>query len=128
MILSLTYDCCKVMVDAVNAQKCKTFPDRASDIQSFCYGSLSVMGVLGTLSAGYLISVVGPKVVLGFVTITSIAVLIPSSLNWLGEGTTQYIFQRNNEGKKIPIEDFQNGSFNDPEESFSGTNCFSCRN
>lgn len=85
--------CPEVMIDAVVAERSKRYPNFASPLQSFNYGILAFCGIFGTFSSGYLIDAIGPKALLGIVTVTSLSVFLPSLFSYLGEGKKTYVYE-----------------------------------
>lgn len=85
--------CPEVMIDAVVAERSKRYPTFASPLQSYNYGILAFCGIFGTFSSGYLIDSIGPKALLGVVTVTSLSVFLPSLFSYLGEGKKTYIYE-----------------------------------
>jgi hypothetical protein len=74
-----------VMIDAVIAEKCKYYPRFASDLQSLCWGAMSLFSVVGFGTSGIMIQYLGSRTTFGILTFTSGAVLIGGFLNWLGD-------------------------------------------
>ena len=82
----------EVIIDAVNAERSKRYPEFASDLQTFSYGTLAIAGV-GCLCSGFMVSYIGPSIMLGVISITSLSVFIPSAMGFLGEGKRSYLYQ-----------------------------------
>ncbi|KAJ8606091.1 hypothetical protein CTAYLR_005189 [Chrysophaeum taylorii] len=76
-----------VMVDATTAEKAKSHPALAADVQSLCWGSLYSCSFLAYFCVGWLLEKVGPRNVFGLFSLTSLAALVPASFGWLGENT-----------------------------------------
>lgn len=74
-----------VMIDAVVAEKCKMYPKFASDLQSLCWGSFAVFSIIGFGTSGLMIQYCGPQLTFGILVFTSLLVLIPALLGFLGE-------------------------------------------
>lgn len=74
-----------VMLDASVAEKCRENPEFGSDLQSLCWGSFGVFKILSLLVAPWVYETYGARALFGITSFTSIAVLIPSWLGWLGE-------------------------------------------
>eukprot|EP00516_Mucochytrium_quahogii_P007591 CAMPEP_0203751108 /NCGR_PEP_ID=MMETSP0098-20131031/5233_1 /ASSEMBLY_ACC=CAM_ASM_000208 /TAXON_ID=96639 /ORGANISM=" , Strain NY0313808BC1" /LENGTH=595 /DNA_ID=CAMNT_0050640683 /DNA_START=334 /DNA_END=2121 /DNA_ORIENTATION=- len=77
-----------VMIDASVAERCRTHPHLASDLQTLCWASFGI----GKLLAAVTWSEVyewggdrGPRILFGLTMVTSAAVLVPSLLGWLLE-------------------------------------------
>ena len=83
----------EVVIDAVNAERSKRYPEFASDLQSFSYGTLAITGALGCLCSGFMVYYIGPTVMFGIISITSFSVFIPSVIGFLGEGRRSYLYQ-----------------------------------
>ena len=74
-----------VMIDASVAEKCRTHPEYASDLQTLCWGSMSAGAVLSSITAGILYENIGSRGLFLLTSTTSVVLLAPSSFNWLQE-------------------------------------------
>ena len=74
-----------VMIDATVAERAKTHPARAADLQALCWGSLGAMQIPAAISKGYLLEGFGVHVLFGLAVLTALCVAIPPMLGWLGE-------------------------------------------
>ena len=76
-----------VMVDGATAERCRTHPKLAADLQSLSWGSLYATSLLANVAMGYLVQpdVLGARGCFGLMTLTSLAVLLPAAAGWLGE-------------------------------------------
>jgi hypothetical protein len=74
-----------VMIDAVVAEKCKMHPAFASDLQSLCWGSMALFSALGYATSGLLIRSIGPVGTFLLLSLSSLLVLLPAVLGFLGE-------------------------------------------
>ena len=83
----------EVIIDAVNAERSKRYPQFASDLQSLSYGTLAIAGIIGCLCSGFMVYYIGPAVMFGVISITSFSVFIPSVLGYLGEGRRTYLYR-----------------------------------
>mmetsp|Transcript_9633 Transcript_9633/g.39271 ORF Transcript_9633/g.39271 Transcript_9633/m.39271 type:complete len:721 (-) Transcript_9633:977-3139(-) len=97
-----------VMVDASAAERAKTHPHLTADIQSLCWGALHIFNFFATASVGYLLKPIGPRGIFGLLAFTSLAMLVPASLGWLGERRQQreaaYARAALTEGENVPTE------------------------
>ncbi len=84
--------CPDVMSDAVVAEKSKLFPAYASDLQAFNNYLFAIFAIIGTLSAGFLIDDAGSRLVFGLITITSVLVFVPSTMNYLDDKQKLYAY------------------------------------
>lgn len=87
--------CPDVMSDAVVAEKSKLFPNYASDLQAFNNYVFAIFAVIGTISAGFLIEDEGSRLVFGLISITSILVFLPSTMNYLDDKQKIYKYVDN---------------------------------
>ena len=74
-----------VMIDATVAERAKTHPARAADLQALCWGSLGALQIPAAISKGYLLEGFGVHVLFGLAVLTATCVTIPPMLGWLGE-------------------------------------------
>ena len=81
-----------VMVDAVVAEHSRNLPFLASSLQALCVGSLSLCGVISTLSSGWLLHVLGVQFAFLVLTLTSATIILPACLGWLGERPVRHIY------------------------------------
>lgn len=79
-----------VMIDGVIAEKVKSHPKFATDLQSLCWGAQSLFAIVGHLSSGIAVKDLGSRVVFGGLVFTGLAITVPASLNWLGESRNKY--------------------------------------
>ena len=97
----------QVMVDAANAEKSKTYPEYASDLQAFPYGAFSILAIIGYLTSGFLILAMGSEKLFLLITITSIPLAYAAFKLYLGEGTTTYVYNdtRQSTDPKVSLDD-----------------------
>jgi folate/biopterin transporter len=76
-----------VMIDASVAERSKTHPRLASDLQTLCWVSFGIGKILSAASSGWLYDApaVGSRGLFGLTALTSLVVLVPARLGWLGE-------------------------------------------
>ena len=74
-----------VMIDGVIAEKVKSHPKFATDLQSLCWGSQSLFAIAGHLSSGVAVKQFGSRAIFGGLVIAALAITLPAVLNWLGE-------------------------------------------
>lgn len=74
-----------VVIDASVAERARTHPQLAVDLQSLCWGSLGVGGFVAAASVGHLVESIGPRGVYSLTLITAVAVALPAALGWLPE-------------------------------------------
>mmetsp|Transcript_118 Transcript_118/g.430 ORF Transcript_118/g.430 Transcript_118/m.430 type:complete len:270 (-) Transcript_118:6-815(-) len=77
-----------VMIDASAAERAKTHPELASDVQTLMHGSLHFLAFFGEIAVGFLVSpkVIGSRgVFLVFAFTGLLGVFVPAALGWLGE-------------------------------------------
>jgi len=77
-----------VMIDASAAERARTHPLLAADVQALCWGSLNALAFFGELAVGFLVDpeVLGSRGVFGvFASTASLGTLLPASFGWLGE-------------------------------------------
>jgi hypothetical protein len=89
----------QVMFDAANAVKSQTYPEHASELQSFPYGAFSLFAIFGYLSSGWLILAIGPVKLFLLVTITSVPIGYGAFIGLLGEGKTTFVYNDPNSRK-----------------------------
>ena len=82
----------QVMFDAANAVKSQTYPEHASDLQSFPYGAFSFFAIIGYLSSGWLILAMGTDKLFLLITITSFPIGYGAFKGLLGEGKTTFVY------------------------------------
>lgn len=70
-----------VMVDAIVAERSRERPELAADLQSLCWGSLTLCGFLGSLVKGPLLQAYGPEFLFG---ISALAPLLIMGMAWKG--------------------------------------------
>ena len=78
------------MIDASVAERAKTHPHLSADAQSLCWGSLYAASLLANVCTGYAIRApakggIGARGVFALFAVTSLAMLVPAQLGWLGE-------------------------------------------
>jgi len=76
-----------VMVDASVAERCKTHPRLASDLQTLCWASFGIGKLVSGLMSGYLYDTLGSRMLFGFTAVTSMVTLYPAMQGWLCEET-----------------------------------------
>ena len=74
-----------VIIDATNAERVKTHPQLASDIQSLTWGSLAVFGIYAGLTQGLIQDAFGARGLFLAGSITGLAMMVPAMLGWLRE-------------------------------------------
>ena len=75
-----------VIIDGANAERFKTHPSLASDLQTLSWGSLAAFGILAGLSGGVLQGTFGARGVFVVASLASLAVAVPAGLGWMKEG------------------------------------------
>jgi folate/biopterin transporter len=80
-----------VMIDASVAERSKTHPRLASDLQTLCWVSFGIGKILSAGSSGWLYDApaVGSRGLFGLTALTSLVVLVPARMGWLGETRQQ---------------------------------------
>ena len=71
------------------AEHTKRHPNHSTDLQSLCYGSLSLFAVCGFLTSGFLVTSIGSMGIFQVLSIVGIAVFITGVFNLLGEKRMQ---------------------------------------
>eukprot|EP01041_Mallomonas_annulata_P003967 gene3967-7905_t len=79
-----------VMIDGVIAEKVKSHPKFATDLQSLCWGSQAIFAIAGHLTSGYAVNQFGSRTIFGGLALSSVAITVPAMLNWLGEVPEKY--------------------------------------
>jgi len=74
-----------VMIDASVAERCRTHPRFASDLQTLCWASLGLGKIIAASSMGFLFDLVGSRGLFALTALTSVAMLIPACMGWLTE-------------------------------------------
>lgn len=82
----------QVMFDAANAVKSQTYPEHASDLQSFPYGAFSLFAIVGYLSSGWLILAIGTEKLFLLITLTSFPIGYGALKGLFGEGKTTFVY------------------------------------
>lgn len=103
-----------VMVDAMVLQKSKERPHIAHDLHSLCSYSASLCGAFATMSSGYLVQFVGVSESYALLFMSSMIMLVPSLLGWLGETPAHCsgINEQIDGGKTAPISNRPDGISN----------------
>ncbi|GAB5369753.1 hypothetical protein AAMO2058_001432700 [Amorphochlora amoebiformis] len=74
-----------VMIDAAVAEKAKSHPQFAPDLQSLCWGSLGLGGFFAAATVGYMQESIGSRGIFGVCILTGVAILVPAALGFLRE-------------------------------------------
>lgn len=74
-----------VMVDGIIAERSRQYPQFASDLQSLCWGCMSVCAILAYLTSGFMIANFGSIVIFRILISSSAIILVAGSLNWFGD-------------------------------------------
>ncbi|GBG33520.1 Folate-biopterin transporter 1, chloroplastic [Hondaea fermentalgiana] len=74
-----------VMIDASVAERCRSHPNFASDLQTLCWASFGLGKIAASSSMGVLMALFGSRALFGLTTMTSVAMLIPALFNWITE-------------------------------------------
>ena len=74
-----------VMIDASVAERCRSHPEYASDLQTLCMGSMSVGKLIASLTAGMIYEYIGSRGLFLVNSLTGLILLAPSCFNWLRE-------------------------------------------
>mmetsp|Transcript_32556 Transcript_32556/g.41751 ORF Transcript_32556/g.41751 Transcript_32556/m.41751 type:complete len:600 (-) Transcript_32556:58-1857(-) len=74
-----------VMVDAVVAENSRTHPSFTADLQSLCWGSYAVGGLVACTMVGWIEDKWSPQAVFFLTSFTAVALVVPAAKNWLGE-------------------------------------------
>jgi len=84
-----------VMIDASVAEKCKSHPQLASDLQTLCWSSFGIGKIFSAASAGWLYHQdwCGSRGLFGLVLVTSIVMLIPALKGYLSERVSDQSFR-----------------------------------
>jgi len=83
-----------VMIDGVVAERSKLHPKYATDLQSLCFGSQSLLSIFGFILSGLAIRYYGPQAVFGALVFGSLLLVFPAAMNWLGEEKDTKIYER----------------------------------
>mmetsp|Transcript_31348 Transcript_31348/g.58343 ORF Transcript_31348/g.58343 Transcript_31348/m.58343 type:complete len:551 (-) Transcript_31348:1096-2748(-) len=74
-----------VMVDGIIAERSRQYPQFASDLQSLCWGCMSICAILAYLTSGYMIANFGSIAIFRILIGSSAIILVAGSLNWFGD-------------------------------------------
>mmetsp|Transcript_34416 Transcript_34416/g.75619 ORF Transcript_34416/g.75619 Transcript_34416/m.75619 type:complete len:286 (+) Transcript_34416:537-1394(+) len=74
-----------VMVDAVLAEKTRSHPQHATDLQVLTMGSFGVCSIVGSMLKGQIFAIAGARSIFAIGLVTSLVVLPPAVSGWLGE-------------------------------------------
>jgi len=74
-----------VMIDASVAERCRTHPNFASDLQTLCWASFGLGKIFASSTMGVILATFGSRSMFGLTSLTSIAMLLPAIFNWLTE-------------------------------------------
>mmetsp|Transcript_20028 Transcript_20028/g.29994 ORF Transcript_20028/g.29994 Transcript_20028/m.29994 type:complete len:640 (+) Transcript_20028:70-1989(+) len=74
-----------VVIDAAVAERAKTHPRLAPDLQALCWGSLGIGGLMAAVSVGFMQESLGSRGIFGLCALTGVAVSVPAMLGFLKE-------------------------------------------
>jgi hypothetical protein len=81
----------------------RDYPAFATDLQSLCWGCMSLFAISGYLTSGFMITTYGSIVMFRLLIISSIVIIITGSMNWFGDVNKR-------EAKSLPKHEFHSMS------------------
>lgn len=85
LLVNVNFALPDVMIDATVAERCKSRPDLAAELQALCWGSISLIGIAPSIARGYLLNAGGPHLLFSLSIGSAFCVVIPPLLGWLAE-------------------------------------------
>jgi hypothetical protein len=82
---ALIDDFLDVMVDGLIAERARDYPKFATDLQSLCWGCMSICAIVGYLSSGYMVTTYGSITMFRVLIVTPLVIMTGGLFNWFGD-------------------------------------------